>query len=726
MRTPLALFAVVAIATAAAPAHAQRRGGGAAATRDARVAIGGGPVAGTLEASDPVEPGRGYADTYSLQVVGGQPIAVSVESDDFDTYLIVRQASGVVLGEDDDGGSGVNSRLILTPSVDETVQVVVTSFSPETLGAYRVAVEPFVVHPVSTRPVQLGTPVDANLDDSDGALRDRGYADAYTLDLRAGDALEVTMTSSDFDAYLMLVGPTGEAVAYDDDGMLSGTDARLRFVASSAGTYRIIATSYDPSGVGAYRIHAGLGFDSTQTAAPLPVGAVVDATLGAGDSAVDGTFQDRYAFEVAAGQLLTITMRSDAFDTYLSLLDPSGYAVAYDDDSGGNLDSRISFVATRGGTYTVLAHSYDGGSGPYTIQLDVGAPAPVARAPIVIGQTVQGHLDSDDATLINGAGHVDTFTFSGTAGDLLDFVLDCDGAGLTLIGPTGETVNVDGDPYAPTHTVGLPFTGEYLLTVASWQTDPVDYSLTVRVGAERPDVPTQSIQLGVPVTGRLQSGDDTTRGVFSDLYAFDLAEAGAVRIRMTPTDESGLDGVLELRSSDGMTVASNDDAVGLDPIIRTFLAAGSYTIVASEYESLEAGYELVIEPVELPPVVVSNIQVGERVAGRIDGTDAISATRNLAADFYRVELGAGVAVTAQMHSTEIDSYVIVVDENGVVVVENDDAPAGGSVDAAASFRTTASGLYTIIATGYDAREGAYELVVTEGMVDDANTGSDLK
>lgn len=58
---------------------------------------------------------------------------------------------------------------------------------------------------------------------------DGSYYEAHTLEGSAGEALTIDLISDDFDAYLILVSPTGEHIAQDDDSA-GGTVARRKVV----------------------------------------------------------------------------------------------------------------------------------------------------------------------------------------------------------------------------------------------------------------------------------------------------------------------------------------------------------------------------------------------------------------------------------------------------------------------------------------------------------------
>jgi uncharacterized protein (TIGR03437 family) len=84
---------------------------------------------------------RPLADRYSFNATGGQPVVISLNSADFDTYLYLLDANGSVIAQDDDSGARGGSRIpagnnffILPASGAFTLEV--TSFSSGGLGNY--------------------------------------------------------------------------------------------------------------------------------------------------------------------------------------------------------------------------------------------------------------------------------------------------------------------------------------------------------------------------------------------------------------------------------------------------------------------------------------------------------------------------------------------------------------------------------------------------------------
>ncbi|HEY0083089.1 MAG TPA: carboxypeptidase regulatory-like domain-containing protein, partial [Pyrinomonadaceae bacterium] len=100
---------------------------------------------------------------------------------------------------------------------------------------------------------------------------------------------------------------------------------------------------------------------------PITFGQTVSGTLANGDCQNpvenDGSLVDEYIFNGTAGQQVTITMQSSAFDTVLYLLGPDGSQLAFNDDidrngTPPNRNSRIVITLPESGVFSILANSF--------------------------------------------------------------------------------------------------------------------------------------------------------------------------------------------------------------------------------------------------------------------------------------------------------------------------------------------------------------------------------
>ena len=74
-----------------------------------------------------------------------------------------------------------------------------------------------------------------------------------------------------------------------------------------------------------------------------------------------------YIVDLEAGKQYILDLESRNFDAYLRIGFLNGTKIAEDDDSGGNLNSRIRFMPAESGSYVITATSLSGGSGAYTL-----------------------------------------------------------------------------------------------------------------------------------------------------------------------------------------------------------------------------------------------------------------------------------------------------------------------------------------------------------------------
>jgi hypothetical protein len=104
----------------------------------------------------------------------------------------------------------------------------------------------------------------------------------------------------------------------------------------------------------------------------IAAGQIMRGELEPGDRLMaDSTFADLWEFTGTAGVEVTIEVRSDEFDTYMQLLDAAGRKLGEDDDSAGDLNSRLVVRLPATGTYQIVVNSagHERRAGLYTVSL---------------------------------------------------------------------------------------------------------------------------------------------------------------------------------------------------------------------------------------------------------------------------------------------------------------------------------------------------------------------
>ena len=243
-------------------------------------------------------------------------------------------------------------------------------------------------------------PVNGTLSRSDVRLDDGSYVDYYTYAGTRGEQLTITLRSTAFDAYLAIGAIRFGIFDADDEDDDSGgnTDARLDVIVGATGPLVIAANTVEANETGPYVLEVkssrsaaapastGRGGGSAADVGDLPVNTPVGGRLEQGDRQMsrDKSYYDYWMFDGRAGQRVTITMRSDALDSYLILKvgTPSrGETIAEDDDGGGGVHARITATLPENGPYTIVANSAAAASGAYTLTLETAGGGGRGSAP---------------------------------------------------------------------------------------------------------------------------------------------------------------------------------------------------------------------------------------------------------------------------------------------------------------------------------------------------------
>ncbi len=399
-------------------------------------------ITGTLSADDPDFQGDStYFERWILPVKANQAFTVDLQSDDFDSYLLLTKGRGDKLVENDDGGGSCNARIVYTAQDDHPLRVVVNTASRprhqtgrftlrvtegqssvETKGNCRftsgasatqtlqqsagVAQSAGPRAPIST--IRVGETVNGSLTSSDSLYPDNSYFKFYQFTAPAGRPVTIDLSSDDFDPVLIVRGDDLDASIINDDGG-PGCYSRIARTFPSTGPYRILVntTSSPERQTGRFSLSITDGSKPVQegsaatadcqSASPsssagastathaIAMGQTQQGTLTRNDVLLtsDSTYAQPWTIHGTSGATITIDLESDAFDSYLFLRGPgiAGGRDFQDDDSGGNCHARLTATFPQTGDYEIVVNSADHyATGAFTLSVTSGSkPKSVAR-----------------------------------------------------------------------------------------------------------------------------------------------------------------------------------------------------------------------------------------------------------------------------------------------------------------------------------------------------------
>ena len=368
---------------------------------------------GELAAGDSTLNSGEYSDSWFYTAYAGETTLFTAQSNEFDTYLMVRGPNDFSLDNDDlDPAAGTDAGLNVEFPAAGEYRVIVTSYRPGETGRYTLvagagasgAVAPPPVarnqppQPAPSRQGVVGTQFFTSgtaygaLEAGDVTLTSGEYNDTYTYTASGGELVSLRANSTRFDTYLMVRGPN--EFTLDNDDLIPNADinAGVDFTIPTAGEYQFIVTSYQAGEVGGYELVADI---RSAFVTPPPVVQTANQSIGLAPGMVPrsrsvngritgtvniaeltsnqchGYLQEGSAIDFSVASTMTVrAFAESATDTTMIILAQDDSGMWCDDDSLGNLNPALTVVLDPG-LYSVVMGTYtQNATADFTVTLE--------------------------------------------------------------------------------------------------------------------------------------------------------------------------------------------------------------------------------------------------------------------------------------------------------------------------------------------------------------------
>ncbi|MDS0281176.1 hypothetical protein [Haloarcula onubensis] len=216
----------------------------------------------SLEAGDGTDPKYfDLARPLTFRGSSGETVTVEMDSPAFVAHLLLTGPDGSVVSED--GSIFGESAIQQTLSADGQYTIWAGSRDGDATGDFTLSLTEGVQTPSNQSssnqssgdpvPISYGQSGTFTLEGGDGTDPDGDLSKPFSFQGSSGDEVVITMTSAEFDTYLLLEGPSGAVVARNDDITLaSNTNSRIRTTLGASGEYTVWCGSWLGSETGTF------------------------------------------------------------------------------------------------------------------------------------------------------------------------------------------------------------------------------------------------------------------------------------------------------------------------------------------------------------------------------------------------------------------------------------------------------------------------------------------
>ncbi len=324
---------------------------------------------------------------YTFTAHAGDSVVIAVASRDFDSFVSVQDAHGDEIASDDDSGGSLNARIgPLNLPEDGTYTIVVSSYSSSgAAGAFELTLSAPHVNQINYGEIV------------EGRIPKEELFVTYNFQGAAGDAVVITMVSSDLYSYMELAAPADPSLPIASSQYYYeslGIGSRIGpLVLPESGAYTLTVGDSDDEHTGRFTLQV-----KKIRLNQLEYGQSAGLDIGAADDEI------YLSFEGKAGEAARIWVESgQTVDTSLLVIGPGNFQVAADDDSGGGFDPEIArLVLNEDGVYYILVENLNADSGQARVSLEAVALPSLDAGPLQI-RLSEDHLQ-------------EVVTFTGKAG----------------------------------------------------------------------------------------------------------------------------------------------------------------------------------------------------------------------------------------------------------------------------------------------------------------------
>ena len=447
-----------------------------------------------------------------------------------------------------------------------------------------------------------------------------------------------------------------------------------------------------------------------------------------------------FAIPASSEGILTITLKSPLFDPVVYLLDSDSRVRA--SANGKNKEGKLQVHVPKG-TFGVIVSASTVILGDFQVTVSFEVLRNCEISDLIPGQSIQSTFAATscrelDLTLYSiRETPVQLYRLKVPKVSILSMEMtsnELDSA-LTVLNTKNVMIATDdnGGGGKDSRLLTSITAGEYILHVNSQDKNLGNFSLTAKLEDSRP-CPAKTLVSATPISTAFSADGcryldvfvPSTRTSPMDRYEFTNEEKGWIDLSLNGTAIQP--SLMIFDSTGALQTRQTALAQGQKSQIIYSMNPGVYTLFATTVGNLVNDYSLSLQINKAADCKVQSLPAATEIRSLDPSScrvlDFVVPSRDIGlAEAFRVSGNKPRMLKSVLQSSMFDTYLYLMDNNGTVVLENDDD--GGGIDGTDSLVNSLipGGDHTLVVTSFDGSVGDYKITTTVSEARNCDSGS---
>jgi hypothetical protein len=220
----------------------------------ASILLNGKTVFNSFSAADETLPDGSYYKPYKFVGKSNQSIAIEMRSNEVDSFLALFDPKGMKIAEDDDSGGKKDAQIKVKLPISGTYTIYANSYALGEIGRFSLTARLNGTESTTSTNQAIILQRRGILNgNSESLTKDGTPFDLVEFQAEAGQTVRISLSSQDFQPYLVLIDPLRRTLK-QDRALSDRRNAEISITLNQTGIYRLIVNTFDRKGKGEYSL----------------------------------------------------------------------------------------------------------------------------------------------------------------------------------------------------------------------------------------------------------------------------------------------------------------------------------------------------------------------------------------------------------------------------------------------------------------------------------------